>query len=59
MKDATTDENGRTAVDKGQADRGEGAMSPSMRQLILSFGKADSARTWDPHAYARRSEQAR
>lgn len=31
-----------------------GAMSPTMRRLILSYVKADSERTWDPEVYARR-----
>jgi hypothetical protein len=40
-------------------DRSDGgAMSPSMRQLILSFGTADSDGTWDRDAYTRRSTSA-
>jgi len=35
------------------------AMSSSMRQLIMSFGEADSERTWDPTAYSRRTGPAR
>jgi hypothetical protein len=57
MNKATKNGNGRTATDKGCADRDDGAMSPSMRRLILSFGRADSERTWDPDAYTRRPKQ--
>ena len=35
------------------------AMSSSMRHLIMSFGEADSERTWDPTVYSRRVEPAR
>ena len=49
---------GQRAMYEGQTDRGAGgAMSPSMRQLILSFGETDSERTWDPDAYTRRPNQ--
>lgn len=42
-------------TDQGSNDQADGgAMSPSMRQLILSFGEADSERIWDPDAYNRR-----
>lgn len=37
---------------------GDGAMSPPMRELILSFVEADSNRTWDADAYTRRSSLA-
>ena len=37
--------------------RDDGAMSPTMRQLILSFGVGESDRTWNPGAYSRRSSQ--
>jgi hypothetical protein len=59
MKDATKAEVARTAKHKGRLERSEGAMSPSMRKLILSFGGTDSAQVWDPGAYARRLKQAR
>jgi hypothetical protein len=36
-------------------DRGDGAMSPSIRELILSFGFADSDATWNADAFVRRS----
>jgi len=36
----------------------EGAMSPPMRQLILSFVTEDSERAWDADAFARRSVPA-
>jgi hypothetical protein len=39
-------------------DRGEGEMSPSIRQLILSFGVGDSDPTWDADAYMRQSVPA-
>ena len=40
---------------KTRNDRGDGAMSSSIRDLILSFGVVDSDPAWDPNAYARRS----
>jgi hypothetical protein len=59
MKHAPKNDHGRTAADTGRADRAEGAMSPAMRRLILSFGRADSEeRTWDPDAYTRRPKHA-
>ena len=58
MNKATKNDNGRTAMDKGRADRDDGAMSPAMRRLILSFGRADSERTWDPDAYTHRPTHA-
>jgi len=58
MKEARRNENDpatRRTPDQGRTDRGdEGAMSPSMRELILSFGKADSERALDADAYTRR-----
>ena len=36
-------------------DRGDAAMSPSIKELILSFGFADSDATWNAEAFARRS----
>ena len=61
MKEARkkdTDPARHGAMHKGQTDRGAGgAMSASMRQLILSFGETDSERTWDPDAYTRRPNQ--
>jgi hypothetical protein len=58
MKEALKTDAGREPREprgESQKDRrNREAMSPSMRQLILSFGEADSAdRTWDPEAYAR------
>jgi hypothetical protein len=38
-----------------QTDRGEEAMSPSIRELILSFGIADSDSVWNADAYLRRA----
>ncbi|MGH3128638.1 MAG: hypothetical protein ACRDPX_12020 [Gaiellaceae bacterium] len=43
----------------GKDSRDREAMSSSMRQLILSFGEADSDRTWDPAVYSRRVDPAR
>ena len=40
---------------KTRNDRGDGAMSPSIRELILSFGFADSDETWDADAFMRAS----
>ncbi len=55
MKELKKDLAVHRTTDQGGNDRGdEGAMSPGMRQLILSFGEADSERTWDPDAYTRR-----
>jgi len=57
MKHGRKNENDQAmnrTTDQGRNDRAAGgAMSPSMRQLILSFGEADSERTWDPGAYSR------
>ena len=36
-------------------DQGEGAMAPSIKELILSFGFADSDATWNADAFPRRS----
>ena len=58
MKHAPKNANDQTAGDTGRADRDDSAMSPAMRQLILSFGKADSEPTWNPDAYARRPKHA-
>lgn len=57
MKDASKNDDGSMAVAKQDTDRNDDAMSQSMRELILSFGTADSERTWDPDAFARRSAQ--
>ena len=46
-------------TDQGRDDRADGGtMSPSMRQLILSFGEADSERIWNPDAYSPRPRYA-
>ena len=37
---------------------GDEAMSPPMRELILSFVETDSIRIWDADAYTRRSSLA-
>lgn len=46
------------STEQASNDRSDGAMSPSMRELILSFGGADPDRTWDADAYTRRSLSA-
>jgi hypothetical protein len=44
---------------QSQKDRRDrDAMTPSMRQLILSFGDEASDRTWDPDAYSRPKQVA-
>lgn len=62
MREANGNENElamHTTTDQGRDNRGDGeAMSPSMRELILSFGEADSERTWDPDAYTRQRSAA-
>ena len=40
-----------TAVHKRKDRDAGGSMSPTMRELILSFAAADSERTWDPDAF--------
>jgi hypothetical protein len=50
----------RKETDQPEKDRRDrDAMSSSMRQLIMSFGEADSERTWDPTVYSRRVDPAR
>jgi hypothetical protein len=58
MKHAPKSGNGQTAGDSRRADRDEGAMSPAMRQLILSFGKVGSEPTSNPDVYTRRPKHA-
>ena len=36
-------------------DRGDAPMSPSIKELILSFGFADTDATWNAEAFARRT----
>jgi hypothetical protein len=49
----------RGATAPKQKDRGDReAMSPSMRQLILSFADDGSDRVWDPNVYVRRPSNA-
>jgi hypothetical protein len=43
------------STEETRNDRGDGAMSPSIRQLILSFGVADSDPPWDADAFVRES----
>ena len=50
----------RQQTTQAQTDhRDPDAMSSSMRQLIMSFGEAESERTWDPTVYSRRVDPAR
>ena len=58
MKHAPKSGNGQTAGDSRRTDPDEGAMSPAMRQLILSFGKVGSEPTLNPEAYTRRPKHA-
>ena len=59
MKNATQNNDSSTELDAQRTtERDEGAMSPSMRELILSFGRSDSEPTWNPDAYTGRSKQA-
>ena len=44
----------QVADKRREAQRDDDALSPQIRQLIFSFGGADSERTWDPDAFARR-----
>lgn len=54
VKKASKETRARGAVESHRDGR-DGAMSPDIRQLILSFGGDDeSDRTWDPDAYSRR-----
>lgn len=49
----------RRATGPKQKDRGDReAMSPSMRELILSFADDRSDRVWDPNVYVRRPTNA-
>jgi hypothetical protein len=56
-KPAARREPRKQTTQKDRRDRD--AMSLSMRQLIMSFGEADSERVWDPAAYSRRVDPAR
>jgi hypothetical protein len=58
MKEETKTDTGQAAKKKRPSEGREGAMSPSMRELILSFVTADSEQVWDPDAYARRPQHA-
>ena len=58
MKDATNSVAGlpsQSLTKSTRNDRGDGAMSPSIRELILSFGFADSGATWNADAFPSRS----
>jgi hypothetical protein len=62
MKDATNsvaELPSQVVLDRGSTkskrkDRVDGAMSPSIRELILSFGFADSDATWNADAFPSR-----
>jgi hypothetical protein len=56
MKKLKEDRPRRSTADP-QRGGDRGAMSPEIRQLILSFGEPGSDRTWDPDAYSRRPPQ--
>ena len=57
MTKATTnvDALAKPSSSKKQEDRGDAAMSSSMRELILSFGVGDSDPPWNADAYPRRA----
>jgi len=58
MKEATNSVSGlakQGSPRKTHTDRGDGAMSPSIKELILSFGFADSDATWSAEAFPRRT----
>ena len=58
MKDATnsvTELPNQGSTKSARKDQGDGAMSPSIRELILSFGFADSGATWNADAFPPRS----
>jgi hypothetical protein len=44
----------RGSTKSKREDRGDSAMSPSIRELILRFGFADSDATWNADAFVRR-----
>jgi hypothetical protein len=50
MKAGTKRANHEAKPKTSEAESGDGCMSPSMRQLILSFANSDPERTWDPEA---------
>ena len=56
MKEAKTNENtlAEQRSKETREHRDEEAMSPSIRDLILSFGVVDSDPAWDPSVYTRR-----
>jgi hypothetical protein len=56
-KDRDQAMHGTTDGKRNDRDDG-GSMSPSMRQLILSFVGTDSERVWDADAFASRSVPA-
>ena len=59
MKKVSNSGRNRASTGNGERDQDDGgAMSPTMRELILRFVTADSERTWDAAAYTRRSAPA-
>ena len=59
MKKVSNSERDLAKTGSQERDQGDGgAMSPTMRKLILSFVTADSERIWDAGAYTRRSAPA-
>jgi hypothetical protein len=48
----------RATGPKQKDRRDREAMSPAMRQLILSFADDSSGRVWDPDVYVRRPSNA-
>ena len=58
MKTVSKRKNDLVKTASQDRDRGGGAMSPTMRELILRFVTSDSERIWDPGLYARPSVRA-
>lgn len=60
MKETKANEN--ALAEQGSKEtrehRDEEAMSPSIRDLILSFGVVDSDPEWDPRVYTRSGREA-
>jgi hypothetical protein len=62
MSGASRNQDGPTARKLAEPElddrRDDGAMSPGMRQLILSYGDLESERVWDANAFARPASNA-
>jgi hypothetical protein len=62
MSGASRNKDGPTTRTEAEQElddrRDDSAMSPGMRQLILSYGDLESERVWDANAYARPASNA-